>query len=113
MAAGKAGSNPSRFISSISMIPSPAASAWAVPDMPAKIIEARTFTCASPPFDVSHHRPGEIKNAAGDPGPAEDVARQDEKRKGQKGKLSRPEVIFCTMMTKWRAAVQKEVREAR
>jgi hypothetical protein len=48
-AAAKAGSKPSRFISSISMIPRPAASACAVPDMPAKIIDPSTFTWARPP----------------------------------------------------------------
>src|SRR5918993_424430 len=48
-AAAKAGSKPSRRIARISTVPSPAASAWATPDMPAKIRLATTFTCASPP----------------------------------------------------------------
>ena len=34
----------------ISMVPSPAASAIAVPDMPAKITEPKMLTWASPPF---------------------------------------------------------------
>ena len=32
------------------MVPMPAASASAVPDMPEKITEPMMFTCASPPF---------------------------------------------------------------
>ena len=31
------------------MVPSPAASPTAVPDMPAKMTEPMTFTCARPP----------------------------------------------------------------
>ena len=48
-AAANAGSKPSRRIALISTVPSPAASACATPDMPAKIRLATTLTCASPP----------------------------------------------------------------
>ena len=48
-AAAKAGSNPSLRIALTSTTPRPAASACATPLMPAKIMLATTFTCASPP----------------------------------------------------------------
>ena len=38
----------------ISMVPSPAASAIAVPDMPAKITEPMMLTCARPPRIQPH-----------------------------------------------------------
>ena len=42
--------NPTRSMASISMVPNPAASAWATPDMPAKMMLATTFTWARLPL---------------------------------------------------------------
>ncbi len=40
---------PLRIISGMNMPDTPAVSATAEPEIPAKIMEARTFTCARPP----------------------------------------------------------------
>ena len=46
----KPSSKPASFMLLISSWPRPPASARALPDMPEKIREASTFTCARPPF---------------------------------------------------------------
>ena len=43
------GGYPSRFIAGIMTEPTPSVSADETPEMPAKIMQTVTFTCASPP----------------------------------------------------------------
>jgi hypothetical protein len=97
-AAANAGSKPSRRIARISTVPSPAASAWATPDMPAKIRLATTFTCASPPRMCPTSAVAKVKMRAAMPPWFRRLPARTKSGMARSGKLSMPGAILCTTM---------------
>jgi len=97
-AAEKAGSKPALRIARISTVPSPAASAWATPDMPAKTIEAATLTCARLPLTWPKSESAKAKMRAARPARFIKEPARTKSGIARSGKLSRPEAMRWTTM---------------
>ena len=95
-AAANAGSKPSFFIALISTVPSPAASACATPDMPAKISEAKMLTCASPPRRWPTTASAKSKIRCEIPPALSRLPASTKSGIASSGKLSMPGAIRCT-----------------